>query len=326
MMKRMKKIIALGLILSTIFVAQPASLQAQGGAISPTIGVSPTKFLESIVPGEEKQFSIRLRNLGRDPLPLSASAQGISTIGETGVPIFTEAITPHSANSWIEVITKDVIVGSGEQQVVTITARPPKDLASGSYHAAVIFQAKLPSYYFDLDSDTRILPAISVLLFLTVESEKLPTVEDLTIASIQVPRLVVTTPLSITAQVRNPSAFYVQANAKATIRGGISRKNDSEEIGKALLLPEAERKFVSAYNNRLLPGIYTASVELTQGDKTLVASARFVALPWQFTLLVILGSFFILFFAFRRRFRHAYRVLIGKEPLHQPRKRSPTLR
>jgi hypothetical protein len=304
----------------------PSNISAQGGAISPTIGVSPTKVLESITPGKEQTFTVRLRNYGRDSLPLAGSTQGISTIGETGVPIFTDNVTPHSASSWLEVENKDVIVEPGEQQEVTITAKPPQDLAPGSYHAGIIFQAKLPSYYFDLDSDTRVLPAISVLFFLTVESDTLPTVEDLKITGIQVPRIVVSTPLSVTAQIQNPSNFYVQADAKATISGGLNNKNDSEEIGRVLLLPEGVRKFVSAYSNRLLPGIYTASVELKQGDKVLVASAKFVAMPWQFTIGLIIGTFIILFFAFRRRFKHAYRVLVGKEPLHPPRKRQPTLR
>lgn len=304
----------------------PGNISAQGGAISPTIGVSPTKVLESITPGKEQVFSVRIRNYGRDALPLAGSTQGISTIEETGVPVFTDNVTPHSASDWLEVANKDVIVDPGEQQEVKIIAKPPKDLTPGSYHAGVIFQAKLPSYYFDLDSDTRVLPAISVLFFLTVESDTLPTVENLKITGIQVPRIVVSTPLSVSAQIQNPSNFYVQADAKATITGGLNNKNDSEDIGRVLLLPEGVRKFVSAYSNRLLPGIYTASVELKQGDKVLVASAKFVAMPWQFTVGLIIGTFIILFLAFRRRFRHAYRVLIGKEPLHQPRKRQPTLR
>ncbi len=303
-----------------------SNVSAQGGAISPTIGVSPTKVLESIIPGKQRLFTIQLRNYGKDPLPLAGGTEGISTIQETGVPVFTNEVTPHSASQWLEVVDKDVIVGPGEQQEIKIIANPPTDLAPGSYHAATIFQAKLPSYYFDLDSDTRVLPAISVLFFLTVESDKLPTVEDLKITGIQVPRIVVSTPLSVTAQIQNPSNFYVQADAKTTIAGGLNNKNDSEDIGRVLLLPEGARRFVSAYSNRLLPGIYTASVELKQGDKVLVASAKFVALPWQFIIGLILTVAILLFLAFRRRFRHAYRVLVGKDPLHQPRSHRPTIR
>jgi hypothetical protein len=322
MMLRALQIIFFVLLLSRT----PNSLLAQGGAISPTIGVSPTKVLESVTPGQEQKFKVRLRNYGRDPLPLAGSVQGISTIGESGVPTFTDKLTPHSASGWLEIENKDVIVEPGEQQEVIITAKPPQSLAPGSYHAAIIFQAKLPSYYFDLDSDTRVLPAISVLFFLTVESDKLPTVEDLKITALQVPRVVVSTPLSVTAQIQNPSNFYIQADAKTTISGGINRKNGSEEIGRLILLPDGVRKLVSAYSDRLLPGVYTASVELKQGDKVLIASAKFIALPWQFTLGLLIATLAILFFAFRRRFKHAYRVLIGKEPLNPPRQRQPIIR
>jgi len=315
LMRFKKTTLLISLALTLLLNVVPSPSFGQGGAISPSIGVSPTKFLESIQPGKISEFTMSLRNFGQDPLPLSGSIQGISTIQDTGVPVFTDQITPHSAQSWLEVSGQDVIISPGEQKQVKVTAQPPTDLSPGSYQAAVIFQAKLPSYYFDLDSDTRVLPAISVLLFLTVESDNLPTVESLEVASLQVPKIVVSTPLSVVAQIQNPSNFYVQADATTTIKGGINNKSDKEEIGRVMLLPDGLRKFVSAYNNKLLPGIYTASIELKQGDKILVASAKFVALPWQFLVWFFLATFIILFLAFRRRFRHAYRILVGKDPI-----------
>lgn len=321
---RSRKILLLASLLLLASPTLPSSSKAQGGAISPTIGVSPTKVLEVIKPGERKEFVVTLRNYGRDPLPLSGSTQGISTIEETGTPVFSDEITPHSAQDWLQVADVDVIIGPGENQQVRVVANPPPSLKPGSYHAAAIFQARLPSYYFDLDSDTRILPAISILFFLTIESENLPTVEDLKITGIQVPRLVVSTPLSVVAQIQNPSNFYVQADAKATIKGGINRKNDSEDIGRVMILPEGLRRFVSAYDSKLLPGIYTASVELKQGDKVLVASAKFIALPWQFVITTVLVLIVLFALAFRNRFKRALLVLRGKE-VARPRSR-PTLR
>lgn len=327
MMKSMtpiKRTLALLFLFASLAIPTIQPL-AQGGAISPTIGVSPTKFLESIKPGVKSEYSISLRNYGQDPLPLAGSIEDIATIQETGVPVFTDKITPHSASSWLEIVNKDVIISPGEQQQVKVIANVPDSLPPGSYHGAVVFQAKLPSYYFDLDSDARILPAVSVLFFLTVESDKLPTVENLEIDNLEVPRIVVSTPLSVIANVKNPSNFYVQADAKATISGGVTNKTTTEDIGRVILLPEDLRKFVSAYSQKLIPGIYTATIELKQGNRVLVASAKFIALPWQFLIWFILVSFAILFVAFRRRFRHAYRVLVGKE-LERPRRSRPTLR
>lgn len=320
-MKRLLLLVALASLLLPI-----TSANSQGGAISPTIGVSPAKLFETVAPGKEHQFTIKLRNLGADPLPLSASMSDIDDISDEGIPIYSKTVSSQSASSWVEIASPDVIVSPGETKEVSITVTPPSDAAPGGYTAAVIFQAQLPSYYFDLDASTRILPAISVLGFFTVPGEGEILVDQVSLESINVPRIVVSSPLSLIANVKNSSNFFIQADAKATIQNGFGNSATTNEIGRVILLPEKDRKFVTAFENRLWPGVYTATVQFTQGDKVLVGSAKFVALPWFTIVILALLALLALGIAGRRRVRHAWLVLRGKEELLPTKRNRPILR
>ncbi len=318
----MKKII-LGLILIlTLLPLAPAS--GQGGAIAPTIGVSPAKFFETVEAGKTRDFKIRLRNLGSDSLPLSASLSDIDGINEDGVPIFASKATKRSATTWIGLAEKDVIVGAGETRVVSFSVNVPADAAPGGYTAAIIFQAQLPSYYFDLDASTRILPAISVLAFFTVPGAGEITVDQVSIERLQVPAIVVSTPISVVASVKNGSNFFVQTDAEARIENVFTKRISTSKLGTVILLPDKTRRFVAAFESSFLPGIYSASVNFKQGDKTLVSAVKFVALPWPFIILVLVVGIAAVGFAGRRRFKHAWAVLRGRE-LPKAKQR-PTLR
>ncbi len=315
-MKYLLSIIASVLLLGSV----PALGQ---GAISPTIGVSPAKFFETVTPGKTHEFTVKIRNLGTDPIPLAASLTDIDDISDEGVPIFAETVAKRSASDWVKLAGSDVIVAPGETEEVAFTVTPPKDAAPGGYTAAIIFQAQLPSYYFDIDANARILPAISVLAFFTIAGQGEITVDQVSLESFRVAPIVVSTPLSIVADVKNDSNFFVQTDATVDVKSIFSKKTSTQELGSVILLPENSRKFVTAFEDSLWPGIYTATISFTQGDKVLVGAVKFVALPWFSIIILILLALFGLGLAGRRRLKRAWAVLRGRET-QSPRR--PTLR
>jgi len=313
------------LTIITLFLS-PVGTRAQGGAISPTIGVTPAKFFETVSAGKSTTYTVRVRNLGSDTLPLAASITDIDDISEEGVPIFAETIAKRSASGWITLEQQDIIVAPGETREVKYTLAVPVDAAPGGYTAAIIFQAQLPSYYFDLDASTRILPAISVLAFFTVAGAGEITVDQVSIEQLRVPPIVVSTPISLVANVKNGSNFFVQTDAEATIQNVITKRISTSALGTVILLPEKSRRFVAAFENSFLPGIYSASINFKQGDKTLVGAVKFVAIPWPFIIVVLLLAILGLGFAGRRRFRHAWAVLRGRDLPNNLRTRKPVIR
>ena len=321
MIKRIFAFILIGLIL-----LPSLPVRAQGGAISPTIGVTPAKFFETVKAGGTTEYTIRIRNLGTDSLPLAASVTDIDDISDEGVPIFAESVAKRSAAEWIALGQEDVIVNPGETREVKYSLSVPADAAPGGYTAAIIFQAQLPSYYFDLDASTRVLPAISVLAFFTVAGQGEITVDQVSIEQLRVPPIVVSTPISVVANVKNGSNFFVQTDAEATIQNVVTKRISSSKLGTVILLPEKSRRFVAAFENSFLPGLYSASINFKQGDKTLVGAVKFVAIPWPFIILVILLAIIALGFAGRRRFKHAWAVLRGRDIPQQTRTRRPMIR
>lgn len=320
----MKRLILL--IIISLFLSQPLTAAAQGGAIAPTIGVTPAKFFETVQPGATTTYGIKIRNLGSDSLPLAASTTDIDDISDEGVPIFAETVAKRSAANWIKLAQEDVIVNPGETKEVKYTLTVPADAAPGGYTAAIIFQAQLPSYYFDLDASTRILPAVSVLAFFTVAGAGEITVDKVTIEQLRVPPVVVSTPISLVANVKNDSTFFVQTDAEATIQNVVTKRVSSSKIGTVILLPEKSRKFITAFEQSFFPGLYSASINFKQGDKTLVGSVKFVAIPWPFIITLLILAIAALGIAGRKRFRHAWAILRGKELPHATRTRRPMIR
>ncbi len=319
----MKKILTLIII---ALILTPIGTSAQGGAISPTIGVTPAKFFETVQPGSKTEYTIRLRNLGSDSLPLAASTTDIDDISDEGVPIFAETVAKRSAAAWITLKEADIIVAAGETKTVSYTLNVPQDAAPGGYTAAIIFQAQLPSFYFDLDASTRILPAVSVLAFFTVAGAGEITVDQVSIEQLRVPRVVVSTPISLVANVKNDSSFFVQTDAEATIQNVITKRVSSSKLGTVILLPEKSRRFIAAFEQSFLPGVYSASINFKQGDKTLVGAVKFIAIPWPFIITLILLAILAIGFAGRKRLRHAWAVLRGQDLPTPHRTRRPTIR
>ncbi len=281
-------------------------------AISPSIGVSPILVRRNVEPGQSQEVKITLTNYGSDPIPLGIVKSTISAINDDGSPEFTSVVGPQSADNWITPTITDLILPAHSSADVALTILPPKTVAPGGYNAAIQFQAKLPSFYFDLDANARVLPALSVSILLTVDAANPPTVKDLTISQLDAPSVVLSAPIPLVTQVNNPTNFFIFTDGSLTLQPAFGSDKTVTSLKNSIVLPNSSRKFVNAYTGSIWPGIYKATLSLQQSDKTLVASARFVAIPWPFLLIFIILIIFFFSFLGRRRFRQAYRVLVGK--------------
>lgn len=265
-------------------------------------------------------MEIVLANLGADPIPLSASNLSISRISDAGAPEFTNANTSRSAASWITFDQTDLILAANSDQKVWATINVPKDTAPGGYSAAVIFQAKLPSFYFDLDANARILPALSTSFLITVApiSGELPSAKDVKISSFQVPSVVVSGPVPVVTEITNPTNFFIYADGDLTIKPTFGENKTLTELARSVILPETSRTYVTTYSDRIWPGVYTATMSIGNGENILVASAKFVAVPWQFILIVFVLLTIIVGMSGRRRLKKALFALQGKDSFPHP--------
>ncbi len=303
--------LVLTIIASLIGITLPARAQ---NAISPSLSVNPGLSRETVAPGETKKVEIWLGNLGADPIPLSATTFNIAKISDAGAPEFTRASVKRSASDWLTLDRPDLILAGNSEQKLIATITTPKDAAPGGYSAAIIFQAKLPSYYFDLDANTRILPALSVSFLISVTgSGQIPSTADIKIKSFEVPKVVVSGPVPVVTEVSNPTDYFIYADGDVTIAPAYGDNKTINELSRSVIMPDSSRKYVNAYSDRIWPGVYTATVKLGEGNSALVASAKFVAIPWQFIVIVFTLLIIILALVSRRRLKRAMAALTGKE-------------
>lgn len=304
-----KFIILLLAVFVSAFFAPPAKGQ---GAISPTLSINPGSKILTVKPGEEVETSVTLANLGKDPVPLGVGMMNMIGLREDSAPELTTAVTPRSANEWVAVDPVELIVEPGEKQNVTIKLTPPKDITPGGYSSVIVFQAKLPSFYFDLDASIRALPALTVTLLINVGAGDFPTAHEVKISSLETPRIVLSAPVPFVLELTNPTGYFIFTNGKLNLDPAFGEAQAISELTGSVLLPESTRRYVSAYTDRLWPGVYKANFTIEQLDSKIASTARFTVLPWPFLLGFIGLLCAALFLTARRRFKLAWKVLVGK--------------
>ena len=303
------KILSLIIFTAVFFFALSAKGQ---GAISPTLSINPGSKILTVKPGEEVETSVTLANLGKDPVPLGVGMMNMIGLREDSAPELTTAVTPRSANAWVTTDPTELIIEPGEKQEVTLTLSPPKDIAPGGYSSVVVFQAKLPSYYFDLDASIRALPALSVTLLINVGAGDFPTAAEVKISSLETPRMVLSGPVPFVLELTNPTGYFIFTNGKLNLDPAFGGAQAISQLNGSVLLPESTRRYVSAYTDRLWPGVYKADFTIEQAGIKLSSSTRFVALPWPFLVGFIGLILAVLILVARRRFKLAWKVLVGK--------------
>jgi len=291
------KILLLAILLS-IFSVMPVNGQ---GAISPTLSISPGLVRQTVKPGERTVVKVKVSNLGTDPIPLSASKFSISGINNLGAPEFTAEARPHSGVEWLELDKPDLIVDALGSQEVQVTIDVPQGTNPGGYSAALIFQARLPADYFDLDANTRIVPALSTSFLLSVDSGTPPTIDSLSISSFKAPRIVVSAPVPLLAEISNPTGFFFFVDGKLTVTPTWGEQRIVTQFASSVLMPESSRQYVSAYIGKIWPGVYDAKITLKQNDKVLVASTRFISVPWPFIIIASSLTILMVGWIVRRR-------------------------
>lgn len=156
-------------LLSFIFLVFGSSVEAQ--IISPKLSVSPHTFEFSVFPGEADTGIIEIKNRGNVALPISVKIVDFSASDENGGISFSESDQDVSfaARKWIKVKNPNFILSSDETERVHFTIKIPKNAEPGGHYASILFEPRLPSYYFK-KGKPRVIPVIGVLFLFSVKT------------------------------------------------------------------------------------------------------------------------------------------------------------
>jgi len=168
--------IGLYLIASLLFLK--SSVGAQQNEIK--LFVSPEMFELKVKRGELLSKKIKILNSSEVPVPIEVTATNFGAEENSGtITFFEEPIKRVGAEDdisfnprkWINIENPNFILDPKETIGVDFSIKVPENAEPGGHYAVILFEPKLPSYYFEPGTALKTIPKIGVLILFSVEVE-----------------------------------------------------------------------------------------------------------------------------------------------------------
>jgi hypothetical protein len=275
-----------------------ATLQAQEGNDSGNaLQISPTRTEISAAGGEQKKFSLTLKNITKGDLSLKAILNDFESDGSTGTPkivVDTKNRTPYSLDKMLQGLS-DLTLKAGESKELSFTLDVPTDVAPGAYFGAIRYQV-VPNRSTDEDRQVALNASVAHLVFLEIPGE---INEQIQLESLNFQREGKTKSFFLNAPDHASLAVKNLGNGFARPFGRVTLSSWGQEVHgydvntsnpKGIVLPNSSRTFVDEVKNIKKPGKYTAvaGVAYGSGAEVITYKSSFWYIPlW--CLLVILA-------------------------------------
>ena len=245
--------------------------------------LSPTTIEDKVDPGMEKDFILKVQNVGQASATLYPSAQNISGIGPDQHPIYSTEKDPegYELASWITYKEDRLALEPGESQTLHFTVHFPKDAHPGS-HLAGVFLSDKPADR--LTTGASIGVKIGSILNFQVAGE---IVEDTQIREFYTSKTVYgSTPVPFTVKLENRGNVLSRPHGLIDITNMFGRKVESVPVNESSsgVFPKATKVFEVNWDPKDLQfGRYDAvvalAVEQAGGTITLSRVVQFWVLP-----------------------------------------------
>lgn len=304
--------VALVLILS---LATLRAQEDQGGGNA--LQISPTRTEIVAQSGEQKSFSITIKNITKSDMALKAELNDFESDNSSGAPqiiVDTKNRTPYSLEKILKDLN-DIELKAGEAKEVKFTLDVPANVAPGAYFGAIRYQA-VPKETSDAKRQVALNASVAHLVFLEVPGD---INEQIQIQSLKMQRggksgsFFVNSPDQAALAVKNLGNGFARPFGKVAINY-FGNEVHSYEVNnrdpRGIVLPNSSRTFVDDVKNIKKPGKYTAvaSVAYGSGAEVVNYKSSFWYVPlWTLILLVVLllaiggGGYYV----YRKRFGKA---------------------
>ena len=258
------------IIISVMFSVFPKATGAQD--FVPRIGVAPHTFELGVIPGQTIEDKIKIINQSEMPIPMTAKIVNFTAEEDTGEIIFDRdskdiSFTP---SLWFEIENPDFILDPGEVEKVNFKIKIPDNVESGGHYAVMIFEPKLPSFYFNEEALVKNIPEIGVLFLFSVQrftlepdaEQKLEVVEFFLPKEKRIPNLetfvsrglggvafaadlnIVENPyLNFILKIKNNDIYHLKPSGKVLIYDSRGQKVGESDILQKTILPGKVRVF-----------------------------------------------------------------------------------
>lgn len=307
-------VVAIVLALSLIGSLAMAQEENQGGS---GLQLSPTRTDLSGQPGEQKTFSIILKNITQTDVSAEAVLNDFESDNVSGTPriiVDENARTPYSINGMVKDLTS-VDLKAGETKEVKLTVDIPGDVSPGAYFGAIRYAA-IPKGQSPSETDRQVALTASVahLVFIEVAGE---INEQIQVEKFQAQNegkagsFFIKSPNQAALTVKNLGNGFSRPFGKVTVNGPFGKEAHSYDINntdpRGIVLPKSSRVFTDELKNIKFPGKYnmTASVAYGNGGEVVTFKSSFIYLPlWSIAVLIALIAViaFAVYYFYRKRY------------------------
>lgn len=294
--------------------AQNANQQGGGSGLQ----LSPTRSELTAQPGEQKTFSLILKNVTANDVTARVFLNDFESDGSSGTPQIivdeTKGPTPYSLKNMIKDL-KDVDLKAGETKEVKQQIDVPANTAPGAYFGALRYAA-VPKGQQLNDSQRQVALTASVahLVFVEVPGD---INQQIQVEKAEVQRdgkggsLFFKAPQKAAVTIKNKGNGFSRPFGRVTINNASNKEVSGYDINntdpKGIVLPNSSRTFTDDIKNIKTPGKYSivAAVAYGNGGEVVNYKASFWYLPvWFIAVLLVLiaaaavGGYLL----YRRRF------------------------
>lgn len=279
--------------------------------------LSPTKTDLSGQPGEQKPFSITLKNITQNEVTAQVFLNDFESDNNTGNPqiiVDNRTRTPYSLASMLKNFT-DVDLKAGETKEIKLIIDIPADVAPGAYFGALRYAA-IPKGQAQTQAERQVSLTASVahLVFVEVPGDINEQIQLESLTATQNGNkgtFFFSAPDKVDLGVKNLGNGFSRPFGKVSINGPFGKNVHTYDVNntdpRGIILPKSARIFTDDAKNIKMPGKYnlTASVAYGNGGEVISYKTSFVYMPaWAIAVIVALialiaaGSYYL----YRKKF------------------------
>lgn len=275
-----------------LFPANPPTLrvnQFMGVEDRDLYTVSPTRFLETMRPGEEKTFNITILNKQGETILLKITKEDFRGEPETGFPQFYEVEGPYPASNWLVPEVDRLTLNHGQMATVTVRVRVPEKADPGDHMAAIVLQRD--DIANGEQGGFQIKARIAVQFIISVEGA---TVRQAQISSFSAEKFWNwSLPVNFSVVAHNRGTVHMEPSGSIDIRNFLGTIVSSMPVSDWYVLRNSQNARAFAWQPGFALGYYTATldVQLLAEQEPIALTLAFVVLPIV-PFLIILGAIF----------------------------------
>ncbi len=279
--------------------------------------ISPTRTDLSGQAGEQKAFSLILKNITQNELTAKVFLNDFESDNTSGTPqiiVDSNKRTPYTLANMLKNF-KDVDLKAGETKEIKLTINIPGNVAPGAYFGALRYAA-IPKGRTPTEAERQVALTASVahLIFVEVPGDINEQIQIESLKAVHNNRpgtFFLKAPNKVTVSVKNLGNGFSRPFGKSTVTGWFNKTIHTYDVNstnpRGIILPNSSRNFTNELKGVKLPGKYnlTASVAYGNGGEVITYKSSFIYMPfWAILLLIVLIGVVIAvcYFIYRKKF------------------------